>query len=126
MRDTGEIAPAALALHWAEGALQGLLADVALALGLDEVQAHLHNLLIYGPGQFFKQHQDTEKHPGMVATLVLVWPSAHIGGALRVVHGADEGRLQSHHLQVDSLRWCAFMPTVSTRCCRCRRAGAWC
>ena len=108
MRDTGEIAPAALALHWAEGALQGLLADVALALGLDEVQAHLHNLLIYGPGQFFKQHQDTEKHPGMVATLVLVWPSAHIGGALRVVHGADEGRLQSHHLQVDSLRWCAF------------------
>ena len=108
MRDTGEIAPAALALHWAEGALQGLLADVALALGLDEVQAHLHNLLIYGPGQFFKPHQDTEKHPGMVATLVLVWPSAHIGGALRVVHGADEGRLQSHHLQVDSLRWCAF------------------
>ena len=108
MRDTGEIAPAALALHWAEGALQGLLADVALALGLDEVQAHLHNLLIYGPGQFFKPHQDTEKHPGMVATLVLVWPSAHIGGALRVVHGADEGRLQSQHLQVDSLRWCAF------------------
>ena len=108
MRDTGEIAPAALALHWAEGALQGLLADVALALGLDEVQAHLHNLLIYGPGQLFKPHQDTEKHPGMVATLVLVWPSAHIGGALRVVHGADEGSLQSHHLQVDSLRWCAF------------------
>lgn len=27
-------------------------------------------------GQFFKPHQDTEKHPGMIATLVLVWPSA--------------------------------------------------
>ena len=91
---------------------------------LDEVQAHLHNLLIYGPGQFFKPHQDTEKR-GMVATLVLVWPSAHIGGALRVwCMVPTRAGCESHHLQVDSLRWCAFMPTVSTRCCRCRRAGA--
>lgn len=44
------------------------------------LQAHLHNALIYGPGQFFKMHQDTEKMQGMVLTLVLVWPCAHLGG----------------------------------------------
>lgn len=108
VRDTGEIAPDALTLHWADGALQRLQADVARALGLPEVRARLHNLLVYGPGQFFKPHQDTEKYPGMVATLVLVWPSAHIGGTLRVVHGKQQGSLQSQHLQAGSLRWFAF------------------
>ncbi|HQQ69909.1 MAG TPA: 2OG-Fe(II) oxygenase, partial [Alicycliphilus sp.] len=108
VRDTGEIAADALALHWADGALQALQADVAQALGLQALQARVHNLLVYGPGQFFKPHQDTEKHPGMVATLVLVWPSAHIGGALRVVHGRQQDGLESQHLRADALRWFAF------------------
>lgn len=52
-------------------------------LGLAEdtiLRPHLHNLLIYGPGQFFKPHQDSEKLDGMVATLVIILPSPHIGG----------------------------------------------
>ena len=33
-----------------------------------QITAHLHNLLIYEKGQFFKPHQDSEKLDGMVAT----------------------------------------------------------
>ncbi|MFT3717190.1 2OG-Fe(II) oxygenase [Pseudorhodoferax sp.] len=108
VRDTGEIAAGALALHWRDGALPALLADVAQRLGLPGLQARVHNLLVYGPGQFFKPHQDTEKHPGMVATLVLVWPSAHIGGELRVRHGDAQAGFASQHLQAPGLRWFAF------------------
>jgi hypothetical protein len=108
VRDTGEIDAHALTLHWHDGALPALLADVAQHLGLQALQAHVHKLLVYGPGQFFKPHQDTEKHPGMVATLVLVWPSAHIGGELQVRHGDAQKNFASQHLQATGLRWFAF------------------
>ena len=108
VRDTGEIAADALTLHWREDALAGLLAEVARGLGVDDLTAHPHGLLVYGPGQFFKPHQDTEKHAGMVATLVLVWPSPHIGGELRIRHTLHEVGFASQHVQADALRWFAF------------------
>ncbi len=108
VRDTGEVHADTLALHWADGAFDALQADVAAALGLQQIEAHAHNLLVYGPGQFFKPHQDTEKHRGMVATLVLVWPSPHIGGELVVRHGRDQAHFASQHLQADAVRWFAF------------------
>lgn len=108
VRDTGEIDASALSLEWAAGVLPSLQAEVAQALGVVALEARLHNLLVYGPGQFFKPHQDTEKHPGMVATLVLVWPSAHIGGELRVCHRDTEARFASQHLQANAIRWFAF------------------
>jgi len=108
VRDTGEIDASALSLEWAAGALPSLQAEVAQALGVVGLEARLHNLLVYGPGQFFKPHQDTEKHPGMIATLVLVWPSAHIGGELRVTHRDTEVRFASQHLQASAIRWFAF------------------
>lgn len=108
VRDTGEIDASALSLEWAAGALPALQAEVAQALGVLGLEARLHNLLVYGPGQFFKPHQDTEKHPGMVATLVLVWPSAHIGGELRVCHRDTEVHFASQHLQASAIRWFAF------------------
>lgn len=108
VRDTGEIGADELSLQWSEGALPSLQAEVAQALGMQRLEARLHNLLVYGPGQFFKPHQDTEKHPGMVATLVLVWPSAHIGGELRVCHRDTEVRFPSQHLRADAIRWFAF------------------
>lgn len=43
-------------------------------------------MLIYGPGQFFRRHQDTEKIPNMVATLVMVLPSSYKGGDLIIEH----------------------------------------
>lgn len=108
VRDTGEIGIDALTLRWREGALPALLAEVARGLGLPALDAHPHNLLVYGPGQFFKPHQDTEKHHGMVGTLVLVWPSAHIGGELRVRLRDETASFASQHLQADTLRWFAF------------------
>ncbi len=108
VRDSGEIDAAALTLHWADGVLSALQAEVAQALGLQRLVVQPHKLLVYGPGQFFKPHQDTEKHRGMVATLVLVWPSAHIGGELRVVHGERSAGFASQHLQASALRWFAF------------------
>ncbi len=108
VRDTGELHAGMLDLRWAEGAREALQAEVASALGLKQIQARLHNLLVYGEGQFFKPHQDTEKHPGMVATLVLVWPSPHIGGELVLRHGSEQARFVSQHLQADTIRWFAF------------------
>jgi hypothetical protein len=40
-----------------------------LGLGLDRVEARLRSWLVCGPGQCFKPHQDTEKHPGLVQAL---------------------------------------------------------
>jgi len=109
VRHTGEIAAGMVHVQWAKGALPALQADIARTLGLEQLDLQLHNLLVYGPGQFFKQHQDTEKQPGMVATLVLVWPSAHIGGELRVRLRSEERRLVSQQLHGGStIRWFAF------------------
>ncbi len=108
VRHTGEISADLLSLDWQPDAFAALKQAVAQALGVEQIDAWLHNLLIYGPGQFFKPHQDTEKHPGMVATLVLVWPSPHIGGTLRVQLGQQEAALSSQHLQAQDLRWFAF------------------
>jgi len=108
VRHTGEVSADLLSLDWQPGAFAALKQAVAQALGVEQLDVWLHNLLIYGPGQFFKPHQDTEKHPGMVATLVLVWPSPHIGGTLRVQLGEQEAVLTSQHLQAQDLRWFAF------------------
>lgn len=104
VRDTGEVRADTLALRWADGARGSLQGEVASALGLQQIEARLHNLLVYGRGQFFKPHQNTEKHPGMVATLVLVWPSPHIGGELVVRHGSEQAHFASQHLNADTVR----------------------
>lgn len=109
VRHTGEIGADAIALEWPAAQREALLREVSAALGTGPLEARLHSLLVYGPGQFFKPHQDTEKHDGMVGTLVLVWPSAHIGGLLRVRHGSGEFGFASQQLgTAGELRWCAF------------------
>jgi hypothetical protein len=54
------------------------------------LQAELYKVLLYEPGDFFLPHRDTEKAPGMVATLVITLPSVYSGGRLRVRHGGVE------------------------------------
>lgn len=108
VRHTGEIGADALTLEWTEAAQSALLREVAAALGSGPLEARPHSLLVYGPGQFFKPHQDTEKHEGMVGTLVLAWPSAHIGGQLWVRHRNEEFAFASQQLGGSELRWCAF------------------
>jgi hypothetical protein len=68
--------------HW-DKTLAGLVADIALGLGVSEpVAADFYKLLVYDTGSFFVDHRDTEKAPGMFATMVLVLPSPHSGGEL--------------------------------------------
>lgn len=50
------------------------------------LRAQLHNLLIYGPGQFFAPHRDSEKADDMLGTLVVVLPSQFTGGELVIEH----------------------------------------
>lgn len=57
-----------------------LLDNIRDDLGLPphtRLSAELHSMLVYGKGQFFLPHQDSEKDDDMVATLVLTLPSKH-------------------------------------------------
>src|SRR5208283_2343971 len=82
--------------HW-EKTLAGLVADIALGLGVSEpVAADFYKLLVYDAGSFFVEHRHTEKVPGMFATMVLVLPSTHSGGELVVKHAGREVALDLH------------------------------
>ena len=79
--------------HWAK-TLDGIVARAAEGLGVAEpVTAELYKLLVYDKGSFFVGHRDTEKAPGMFATLVLALPSQSKGGELVVRHNDREARL---------------------------------
>jgi predicted 2-oxoglutarate/Fe(II)-dependent dioxygenase YbiX len=79
--------------HW-ERSLQTILARVADGLGVAEpIAAELYKLLVYDEGSFFVSHRDTEKAPGMFATLVIVLSSTAAGGELVVRHKGREVRL---------------------------------
>ncbi len=82
--------------HWVR-TLEAILARVADGLGVTEpIAAEFYKLLVYDPGSFFVSHRDTEKAPGMFATLVLVLPSISTGGELVVRHKGREVRLALH------------------------------
>jgi predicted 2-oxoglutarate/Fe(II)-dependent dioxygenase YbiX len=82
-----------LGKHWA-GTLKTILVRVADGLGItDPIEAELYKLLVYDKGSFFASHRDTEKVPGMFATLVVVLPSSSTGGELVVRHKGREERL---------------------------------
>lgn len=111
VRDTYEISPENIIIKYQETNLQKLLENIRVNLGLPEnnqLQADLHNLLIYDEGHFFKAHQDTEKTPNMVATLVVVLPSMHIGGNLLINHDKDKYNFSSEHIETDELKIIAF------------------
>ena len=69
------------------------LAQIREQLGLPDtgrLRATLDKLTIYGPGEFFAPHQDTEKDDDMIATLVVLLPSSFGGGALRCSRGDEQ------------------------------------
>src|SRR3954452_24636124 len=79
--------------HWAQ-TLETILARVADGLGVDAlITAGVYKLLLYDEGSFFIGHRDTEKAPGMFATLVIALPSSFAGGELVVHHKGREVRL---------------------------------
>ena len=94
--------------HWAR-TLESILARVAEGLGVDEpVAAELYKLLVYDQGSFFLSHRDTEKAPGMFATLVIVLPSISAGGDLVVRHKGREVRLELRSPDPSEVVFAAF------------------
>lgn len=79
--------------HWAR-TLDAIVARAATGLGVEgPVSAEFYKLLLYTEGDFFVGHRDTEKAPGMFATLVVALPSSFSGGELAVRHKGREVRL---------------------------------
>jgi len=89
--------------------LQQLVADAALGLGVSEpVAAEFYKLLVYDAGSFFVGHRDTEKAPGMFATMVLMLPSAHSGGELIIKHLGREVVLDPRPEEPSEIGFAAF------------------
>ncbi|MBZ4194789.1 MAG: 2OG-Fe(II) oxygenase [Candidatus Contendobacter sp.] len=81
----------------------------AASLGVTgRVAAELYKLLIYDEGSFFVSHRDTEKAPGMFATLVIVLPSIYEGGELIVRHLDREERLELRCEEPSEVAFAAF------------------
>lgn len=110
VRDTWEITPHQFALggtDW-QRTLSGVLDEFRTALGLPPttvLRAEPHALLVYGKGQFFLPHQDSEKDDSMVGTLVVSLPSHHTGGELVVEH---HGRSVTYKASRERLTFTAF------------------
>ncbi len=69
------------------------LAARQLGLPTEQVEAGLYKLLVYEKGGFFLPHRDSEKHDGMVASMIVVLANPFEGGALVVRHGAAKQTL---------------------------------
>ena len=90
VRDTWEITPDQVTLTGLDW--DAILAEVRDELGLParaRLRAEPHALLVYGKGQFFLPHQDSEKDDTMIGTLVVSLPSSHTGGELVIEHNNE-------------------------------------
>jgi hypothetical protein len=97
VRNVWQIEPSHLVLRNDEwnSHLESIVAKVKDAFGIrHKVEAKLYKLLIYKKGSFFTAHRDTEKTPGMFATLVLGLPSRHEGGTLVVKHNGQTKKIE--------------------------------
>ena len=70
-----------------------------------KLRAELHSMLVYGTGQFFVPHQDSEKDDAMMGTLIVTLPSAHTGGELVIEHA---GRAVTYRASAAQLSFVAF------------------
>ncbi|KAI0686996.1 hypothetical protein C8Q76DRAFT_686525 [Earliella scabrosa] len=55
----------------------------------DAIRAELYKLNVYGPGSFFKPHVDTPRSELQFGSLVIVFPTTHEGGELKIRHPND-------------------------------------
>jgi len=94
--------------HW-QTTLDRIVDRAALGLGVnDKVEAELYKLLVYDTGSFFISHRDTEKAPGMFATLVIVLPSSYSGGELVVKHLQQDVKLDLRCTDPAEIAYAAF------------------
>src|SRR4051794_7703688 len=110
VRDTWELTPDQVTLGgpgWT-ALMKRALEHFRDELGLpptSQLRAALHSMLVYGKGQFFLPHQDSEKDDAMVGTLVVSLPSAHTGGELVIDHA---GQSNAYRASKDELTFVAF------------------
>jgi hypothetical protein len=94
VRDTWEVPKSRVKVdkqRWNQ-TLRPMLDRVRADLGLPDgprLRAEFHGMLVYGPGQFFRRHKDSEKSDDMVATLAVTLPSSFRGGSLVIEHGGE-------------------------------------
>ena len=128
MRDTSEITPDLVTLDgptW-EATLGAVLDGVRDKLGLPpttKLTAELHSMLVYGTGQFFPPHQDSEKADAMVGTLVVSLPSDSRAGNW---WSRTAGRARRTGRRKRSCLLSRSTPTASTRSSRLTRVTASC
>ncbi|MEM5372971.1 2OG-Fe(II) oxygenase [Paraburkholderia azotifigens] len=95
--------------HSWPGTLDTIVGKAAASLGVTgPVRAELYKLLVYDAGSFFVEHRDTEKIPGMFASLVVALPSASCGGELIVRHRGREVCLDLCCVDSAAVSWAAF------------------
>ena len=110
VRDTWEITPDQIRLGgpgWTalmDSALEHFRDELGLS-SATRLRAEPHSMLVYGKGQFFLPHQDSEKDDAMVGTLVVSLPSAHTGGELVVGHA---GESKAYRASKEELTFVAF------------------
>ncbi len=112
VRNCWEIDPEKISLSgkgW-EDTREKLISAAANGLGCDPngIHAQLYKLLIYETGSFFLPHQDTEKSPGMIATLIVSLPIFGRGGELVVRHRNSEQTLELNVEEPAELAYGAF------------------
>jgi predicted 2-oxoglutarate/Fe(II)-dependent dioxygenase YbiX len=89
--------------------LSSIVGRATEGLGVSgSVMAELYKLLVYDRGSFFVSHRDTEKAPGMFATLVIALPSESAGGELIVRHKDRESRLDLRSEDPSEVAFAAF------------------
>lgn len=110
VRDTWEVPNSRVKIdkrRW-NRTLQPVLDRLGHDLGLSpgrSLRAEFHSMLVYAPGQFFVEHQDSEKDDEMVGSLVVGLPSAFKGGALEVRH---RGQTATYRGSKKALSFVAF------------------
>jgi len=87
-----------------------IMEQVSQELGLPDgkLGTELYKLLVYREGGFFAAHRDTEKVPGMIATLSLSLPTPGEGGELVVRHGGEATTIDMSAQDPSELAFAAF------------------
>lgn len=91
--------------------LTPILEQVQKQLGFPEnsnLCAKFHEMLVYGSGDFFAAHQDTEKEDSMVGTLVVLLPSKFRGGSLVIEQHGDKKQFRFTGNSDEKLTFIAF------------------